>query len=190
MDPLRNAKRRASARSPGSRRGLCQTSLSSLRSGGSRSSNDKGFFRFYIATSCGRTLRVGNTASRLETWNSKAHCRELYHVIQLAKSSACNAITEGGEACGAHSLITGLCALNNRMCLRVIRPSSIPAPTFLAPELSWHQKNADTRSFLHQTFSGTRPFLVPAFLWCEHFSGGYHRIPTLLQWILRQSGPY
>src|SRR5438046_551108 len=42
MDPLGNARRRASATSPDSRRGLYQTSLSSLRSGGSRSSNDKG----------------------------------------------------------------------------------------------------------------------------------------------------
>ena len=41
MDPLRNAKRRASARSP---RGLCQTLLSSPRGGGSRSSNGQGFF--------------------------------------------------------------------------------------------------------------------------------------------------
>src|SRR5271156_5751390 len=56
MDPLRNAKRRASARSPRSRRSLCQTSLSSPRSGGSRSSNDKGLFRFSIATSHGRIV--------------------------------------------------------------------------------------------------------------------------------------
>jgi hypothetical protein len=45
------------ARSPRSRRGLCRTSLFSPRSGGSRSSNDKGiFFRFYIATSYDRIV--------------------------------------------------------------------------------------------------------------------------------------
>src|SRR5271156_5891369 len=46
------------ARSPPlPRRGLCRTSLFSPRSGGSRSSNDKGFFfRFYIATSSDRIV--------------------------------------------------------------------------------------------------------------------------------------
>src|SRR5271170_1402019 len=70
MDPLRNAKRRASARSPYSRRGLCQTSLSSPRSGGSRSSNDKGFFRFYIATSCGRIV----AKPTVDSINTNAKC--------------------------------------------------------------------------------------------------------------------
>src|ERR1700733_11748283 len=48
MDPLRNAKRRASAKSPGSRRGLCQTSLFLSRSGGSRSVAGSKQVRIYV----------------------------------------------------------------------------------------------------------------------------------------------
>jgi hypothetical protein len=59
MDPLRNARRRASPRSPHSRRGLRQTSLSSRRSGCSRPSNGKGFFfflhRYELWQDCGHT---------------------------------------------------------------------------------------------------------------------------------------
>jgi hypothetical protein len=41
---------------PTPRRSLRQVPLSSRRSGGSRSSNGQGFFRFYIATSYGRIV--------------------------------------------------------------------------------------------------------------------------------------
>jgi hypothetical protein len=105
MDPLRNAKRRASARSPGSRRGLCQTSLSSLRSGGSRSSNDKGFFSILYRNELRQDL-----ACRKHSFTSG----DLELQSPLQRAISCDSallnrlpamqLLRGGEACGAHSL--------------------------------------------------------------------------------------
>jgi hypothetical protein len=76
-DPLRNAKRRASARSPGSRRSLCQILLSSLRSGGSRSSNDKGFFSILYRNELRRD-RGGRFNFLLALLESPLVCRVRY----------------------------------------------------------------------------------------------------------------
>jgi hypothetical protein len=76
--PLGNARRRASARSPDSRRGLCQALLSSPRSGGSRSSNDIEFFsllhRYELQQDRGRLVFV--TACPVLAPGAPANCYE------------------------------------------------------------------------------------------------------------------
>jgi hypothetical protein len=112
MDPLRNAKRRASARSPGSRRGLCQISLSSLRSGGSRSSNDKGFFSILYRNELRQDL-----ACRKHSFTSG----DLELQSPLQRAISCDSallnrlpamqLLRGARPAGHTALITGLCAM-------------------------------------------------------------------------------